>query len=749
MKFNRNQIRYMLFKLRNISIESGNLYLEEIEQLENMLEENKYKVVVIGEFSTGKSTFLNALIGEKTLFSSLREATGVVTYIEKGIEQRANIYFENGDKKSLTLNDKQDYKELEKYIDRKSKINKPSYVSISTPKLNIDEEVAFIDTPGLQGIQEKELLITKVALKEANATLVLTNEKGFSGSELDIISGRNTKFGKIRTKDILVIINQIGKVYNGKAKAVGDKKVEGIINEVKHGLQREGLSQIPVFAIDSRDYLWSQDNQLYEETKSSNQDTVTTIYEQDYYLERSRFEDFKKHLMEFLSTDQRNKNFIEDIVEKISYLVEAFEETFTEKEMKEQIEKNKQLDLLENQKILILKNRKKLYNNLVRAISQSVDNYKEKVEEDIKKSSIDYQKKIVQIINKNFPDKKSLNNKNMEKSNRNVSEYIKKERVAVENQLNEYYNTLLKYLIDKTWTEALQNIVKGQTNMKMNIKSAKVKIDLKWKDVKYEEEEKAIQDLLKKQKNIEGKIKKLEKEKDTLESKIYVGNELRLEKKKKSIEAKYLREKVKLGKRPEPIQKERKVEKTRRKFLFIKEKYYEKVPDGLDYTPCKKWDEKQRYMKERYIKEIDKLEGEIAELENHKYELNKIDREIQYKNSIILEIKEEIDEHEKYIKRKKLDQEKYFTNEKKMEIVKKFRKVIKEQYDNIRDQVWNKLYRLEKDVKEELKQEIDKAIKQYEIDLNKKAEDIKGQIQLSNNHLQYINDTLTGIRRDL
>ena len=128
MKMNRTEIREILFNLRNISAECDGLYLEEIEQLETMFEEEKYKVVVIGEFSTGKSTFLNALIGRETLFSSLREATGVVTYVEKGHEPMAHVVYKDQESKSFPLHDEKDFKELKKYIDRKSKEARPSYV---------------------------------------------------------------------------------------------------------------------------------------------------------------------------------------------------------------------------------------------------------------------------------------------------------------------------------------------------------------------------------------------------------------------------------------------------------------------------------------------------------------------------------------------------------------------------------------------------------------------------------------------
>ena len=44
-------------------------------ELEQRYEESTFRVVVLGMFSRGKSTFLNALIGRRLLYKSDREAT--------------------------------------------------------------------------------------------------------------------------------------------------------------------------------------------------------------------------------------------------------------------------------------------------------------------------------------------------------------------------------------------------------------------------------------------------------------------------------------------------------------------------------------------------------------------------------------------------------------------------------------------------------------------------------------------------
>ena len=53
----RNKSMEAISILKEVSTELNGSYYEGILKLEDMLRENKYKVAVIGEFSSGKSTF--------------------------------------------------------------------------------------------------------------------------------------------------------------------------------------------------------------------------------------------------------------------------------------------------------------------------------------------------------------------------------------------------------------------------------------------------------------------------------------------------------------------------------------------------------------------------------------------------------------------------------------------------------------------------------------------------------------------
>lgn len=54
--------------------------METVKQLTADVENDEFTIVLVGEFSSGKSTFLNALMGEKILPSFSNETTATVNF---------------------------------------------------------------------------------------------------------------------------------------------------------------------------------------------------------------------------------------------------------------------------------------------------------------------------------------------------------------------------------------------------------------------------------------------------------------------------------------------------------------------------------------------------------------------------------------------------------------------------------------------------------------------------------------------
>lgn len=52
--------------------------------MEHLVNSNRFRVIIIGSFSRGKSTMINALLGNKILPAKLTPTTAVITVIKYG-----------------------------------------------------------------------------------------------------------------------------------------------------------------------------------------------------------------------------------------------------------------------------------------------------------------------------------------------------------------------------------------------------------------------------------------------------------------------------------------------------------------------------------------------------------------------------------------------------------------------------------------------------------------------------------------
>ena len=60
------------------------------------LEEERFSIVVLGEFNHGKSTFINALLGEAILPVGITPTTAVLAHIKHGKKLQAHAVLESG-----------------------------------------------------------------------------------------------------------------------------------------------------------------------------------------------------------------------------------------------------------------------------------------------------------------------------------------------------------------------------------------------------------------------------------------------------------------------------------------------------------------------------------------------------------------------------------------------------------------------------------------------------------------------------
>jgi predicted GTPase len=80
-----------------------------IAQLIDKLRQNRFNLVILGAFKRGKSTLINALLGEPILPTAIVPLTSVVTVLGYGEHLNIEVLFQNGERKTISQQELVDY----------------------------------------------------------------------------------------------------------------------------------------------------------------------------------------------------------------------------------------------------------------------------------------------------------------------------------------------------------------------------------------------------------------------------------------------------------------------------------------------------------------------------------------------------------------------------------------------------------------------------------------------------------------
>lgn len=301
-----------------------------IKGLEMGLEQNKcneeakavrdglFKVAIMGTFSSGKSTVINALVGAKILPESALPCTAILTFIQYGTEEnRVDVYMvdeiqDDGSVKvgeccqmsvkdfqeeyKYTIEDEKQFKETGT-VERFAKVK---YAVMYCSKPLMEGGVSIIDSPGLEDKKVATELALKIA-QEAQALIYVATEKGFADYDKQYIT---SAFHNC-PNNIFFLLNKFDLVKkDDRENAIAKLKLDlksvftdenGQFNEELCKRRMFGVSALR--ALDARRGM-KYDMDMEEEIKLSDVEC-----EKMYNL--SWFGPFENELEKFLTTDEK------------------------------------------------------------------------------------------------------------------------------------------------------------------------------------------------------------------------------------------------------------------------------------------------------------------------------------------------------------------------------------------------------------------------------------------------------------
>ncbi|MGB8688395.1 MAG: dynamin family protein [Microcoleus sp.] len=263
----------------------------EVTKVSQRLQSQCFRVAVVGDFSKGKSTLLNALVGEKIQPVRATPCSGTVTILKYGSKRRVICHYKNGCKEEISP---EEYKE-KAAISKKAasgsiadKIAKSEIAEIvfEHPELELcSNGVEIIDTPGLNE-QAERTLATQQVLKTADAVIFLTNANNVlpqTEEELLFYLKKELNYGKEDegARNIFIAVNFFDGLETEEDRQDVKERVETIVNGAK-----------PIIAGENRIHFISAKSAL---------EAILDGTENEYV---KSFQDFTKSLEQFLTVER-------------------------------------------------------------------------------------------------------------------------------------------------------------------------------------------------------------------------------------------------------------------------------------------------------------------------------------------------------------------------------------------------------------------------------------------------------------
>ncbi|WP_377477765.1 MAG: dynamin family protein [Microcoleus anatoxicus] len=262
----------------------------EVTKVSQRLQSQCFRVAVVGEFSKGKSTLLNALLGEEIQPVRDIPCSGTVTVLKYGPQQRVICKYKNGREEEISP---QQYKEkasiseeaaLGSFGDEivNSEIEE---IIFEHPNLELcTNGVEIIDSPGLNE-QAERTLVTQQVLKTTDAVIFLTHAQNVlteKERELLLYLKKELNPGKDdeSAKSIFVLVNFADLLRR-----------EGSRQQVKERVEKIVKSQ----------NLIAGENRIHLISAQSALEAILDGTENEYV---KSFQDFTKSLEQFLTVER-------------------------------------------------------------------------------------------------------------------------------------------------------------------------------------------------------------------------------------------------------------------------------------------------------------------------------------------------------------------------------------------------------------------------------------------------------------
>jgi GTP-binding protein EngB required for normal cell division len=187
------------------------------------LEGERFHVVVLGEFNHGKSTFVNALLGQDVLPTGITPTTAAINHVIYSAIPKARAILNSGESLDLTPSEIKDWVTV-----AGGRADDVSHVELGYPVDILKDNIVLVDTPGVNDLNEQRAEVTYGYVPRADAVLFLLDAgQALKDSEREFLSSHMLD----GTRDRLIFVL-------GKMDLLNDDERSAVTAYVKEGVAK-------------------------------------------------------------------------------------------------------------------------------------------------------------------------------------------------------------------------------------------------------------------------------------------------------------------------------------------------------------------------------------------------------------------------------------------------------------------------------------------------------------------------------
>ncbi|MGV2875849.1 dynamin family protein [Macrococcus capreoli] len=197
-----NKKKELLEKMNELDKAYGEnpIFSDELDHLKNEFEKMESSIAVVGQFSVGKSSLLNALLGEELLSSRTVETTKVLTRIRNCKDKKQAkliLTYKSGLTEERKIEDINELNLLTTFQGEEIS-DELEFVDLFWPIQFLNNELVLIDTPGANSTTTSAFDTTRKQLKSSASILYLfLATKGLDKIDYEILNEYSNKGKKI------------------------------------------------------------------------------------------------------------------------------------------------------------------------------------------------------------------------------------------------------------------------------------------------------------------------------------------------------------------------------------------------------------------------------------------------------------------------------------------------------------------------------------------------------------------------